>query len=58
MSIRSMIARWAASGLLVASWAAQAQATNPGPTPLPEPEMWMLLGVAAVAGALVSRKRK
>ena len=58
MSFRSLIARFAASGLLLASWAAQAAVNPTTPTPLPEPEMWMLLGVAAVAGAVVSRKRK
>lgn len=56
MSFRSLIARFAASGLLLASWAAQAQSTQP--RPLPEPEMWTLLGLAAVVGAVVSRKRK
>lgn len=58
MSLRSLMARvGAASGLLMASWAAQAQSVT-NPIPLPEPEMWALLGVAAVVGAVVSRKRK
>lgn len=41
----------------LAAFAAQAQSTLP-PNTVPEPEVWALMGVAAVVGALVSKRRK
>jgi H+/Cl- antiporter ClcA len=58
MSIRSrLIATGAAMASMFAGVSAHAVAAAP-PNELPEPGTWALVGLAAVVGIVVSRRRK